>query len=341
MVGAGVIGLSIAWRAAQAGWTVRVLDPAVGRGASWVAGGMLAPISEGWPGEDIALDFGAESLRRWPAFADELGGKLITARGALTCAFDGADADDLATIAEFVSARGHDVELLDRAAVRDLEPSLSHSVRRGLLAPSELAVDNRMTVDSLVAAITAAGGEFGVQSVTDLNDVRADQVVVASGWAGARLCPTVPVRPVKGEILRVRIRSGSTPQPQRTIRASVNGRAVYLVPRRDGFVIGATQYEHGEDTAVSVAGVRDLLADAERVFPGLGDYELAESAAGLRPMSPDNVPIIDRLDDRIVVATGHGRNGMLMAPLTADAVVAELAGSPLPEAKNARLERLK
>jgi glycine oxidase len=112
----------------------------------------------------------------------------------------------------------------------------------------------------------------------------------------------------------------------------MHGRQVYLVPRADGVVVGATQYEHGRDTAPSVTGVRELLDDACEVVPALGEYELAECAAGLRPMTPDNLPLVGRLDERTLVAAGHGRNGFLLAPWTAEAIVAELNGARLPEA---------
>jgi glycine oxidase len=122
------------------------------------------------------------------------------------------------------------------------------------------------------------------------------------------------------------------PVPQRVIRARVHGRLVYLVPRHDGVVVGATQYEHGRDTAPAVTGVRELLDDACAVMPALGEYEFAECAAGLRPMTPDGLPIVGRLDERTLVAGGHGRNGFLLAPWTAEAILGELNGVPLPEA---------
>jgi glycine oxidase len=140
----------------------------------------------------------------------------------------------------------------------------------------------------------------------------------------AALLPGLPVRPVKGEVLRLRWRKGCMPVPQRVIRARVHGRPVYLVPRPDGVVVGATQYEHGRDTAPVVSGVRDLLEDACAVVPALGEYELAETAAGLRPMTPDGLPIVERVDERTLVAVGHGRNGFLLAPWTAERIAAEL-----------------
>lgn len=344
VVGAGVIGLTVARAAALAGWSVRVVDRAApGRStdgaSSWVAGGMLAPLSEGWPGEDELLELGAASLRRWHALADDLGPGIVTARGTVTLGFDSADVADLRTVAEWVAARGHEVELLSRAELRAFEPAVSPGARSGLHCPGEMSVDNRALLAALDRSCRDLGVRVDAENVTDLDALDADRVVVAAGWASARLLPNLPVRPVKGEILRLRTRAGSAAPPSRTVRATVNGRAVYLVPRADGIVVGATQYEHGDDTAVTVGGVRDLLADAERVFPAVGDFELAETAAGLRPGSPDNVPLIGRLDDRVVVATGHGRNGVLLAPVTADAVVAELAGEPLAEARCALPQR--
>ncbi|GAB2647585.1 glycine oxidase ThiO [Nocardia goodfellowii] len=339
VVGGGAVGLGVAWRAAEAGWSVTLFDPAIGSGASWVAGGMLAPLSEGWPGEERVLEFGAASLARWPEFAARLeqlsGVAVFVADETLTVALDAADAADLRTIAAWVGGHGHDLQVLDRAGVRALEPALARTVRAGLLATAEPAVDNRRLLDGLRKACVAAGVQVRAEAVADLDRLDADQVVLAAGAASAGLRPDLPVRPVKGEILRLRHRPGATPAPRRVIRARVHGRAVYLVPRDDGIVVGATQYEAGFDTTVTVGGVRDLIADAEAILPGIAEYELAEAIAGSRPGTPDNLPLIGRLTDRIVVATGHGRNGMLTTPLTVDAVLGELAGSPLPDARSA------
>ncbi|AYF77214.1 FAD-dependent oxidoreductase [Nocardia yunnanensis] len=400
VVGGGVIGLSAAWRAAGAGWTVTLYDPAVGSGSSWVAGGMLAPLSEGWPGEEAALAFGAASLARWPGFAAELrevtGTDVFVAAQTLTVALDAADAADLRTIADFVnthdlpafdpkdiSAEGDSLRtgaaekalasmvdptstgaaattppgaattnqpgataqiptaagdvsgrlrLLDRAGVRAVEPGLGRGVRAGLLAVDEPAVDNRALVTALRTACVAVGVEFRAERVERLSDLAHNRILLAAGAASAQLWPGLPVRPVKGEILRLRRRPSAPPPPRRVIRARVHGRPIYLVPRHDGIVLGATQYEVGFDTAVTAASVRDLLTDAESVLPGLGEYEFAEAIAGFRPGSPDNLPLIGHLDDRVLVAAGHGRNGILDTPVTADAVLALLAGAELPAA---------
>ncbi|MBJ7340239.1 glycine oxidase ThiO [Mycolicibacterium sp.] len=322
VVGGGVIGLSVARRAALDGWTVRVhRSPA--HGASWVAGGMLAPHSEAWPGEERLLQIGLASLQMWhDDFLDGLPADVVTARGSLVVAVDRADVTDLATTGEWLAAQGHPVTMT--RAARELEPLLGQSIRHGFVADTELAVDNRAIVEALATRCANLGVTWAppVETLDEARD--ADVVVIANGIDAPSLWPGLPIRPVKGEVLRLRWRRGCMPLPQRVIRARVHGRQVYLVPRADGVVVGATQYEHGRDTAPAVAGVRELLDDACEVMPALGEYELAECAAGLRPMTPDNLPVVGRLDERTLVAAGHGRSGFLLAPWTAATIAAEL-----------------
>ncbi len=216
-------------------------------------------------------------------------------------------------------------------------------MRGGLSVPGDLAVDNRVLLDALRAAAERAGARFVATTArsiiddgdavigvrTDARRFPADQVVICAGAHSAALHPALDglVRPVKGEIVRLAHRAGALPPPTRTVRALVDGRPVYAVPRDGGLVIGATQYETGFDTEVTVGGVRDLLRDAERVLPGIAEYALVETAAGLRPSSPDNLPIVGPIGpDGLFVATGHHRNGMLLAPVTADAVLSLLRG---------------
>ncbi len=334
VVGGGIIGLSVARRAALDGWSVRVHrtgDP----GAWWVAAGMLAPHSEGWPGEERLLRLGLASLALWHkhgpgSFLDGLPPDVVTARGSLVVALDRADAADLKTIGEWLAAQGHPVTFT--SAARDVEPLLAQGIRHGFRAETELAVDNRALVEALAAHCERLGVRWAPPA-SDLASVHADVRVIANGIDAPALWPGLPIRPVKGEVLRLRWRRGCMPVPRRVIRARVHGRQVYLVPRHDGVVVGATQYEHGRDTAPAVAGVRELLDDACAVVPALGEYEFAECAAGLRPMTPDNVPLVGRLDDRTLVAAGHGRSGFLLAPWTAEAIVGELNGAPLPDAE--------
>ncbi|GAQ35028.1 glycine oxidase [Mycobacterium pseudoshottsii JCM 15466] len=322
VIGGGVIGLSVARRAAQAGWAVRVHRRAE-PGASWAAGGMLAPHSEGWPGEERLLRLGLESLRLWheSGFLDGLPPQVVTARESLVVAVDRADVADLRTVADWLSEQGHPASW--ESAARDVEPLLAQGIRHGFRATTELAVDNRVLLDALAVDCERRGVTWA-GPVADLSDATGDAVVIANGIDAPALWPGLPVRPVKGEVLRLRWRKGCMPLLQRVVRARVHGRQVYLVPRADGVVVGATQYEHGRDLAPVVSGVRDLLEDACAVMPALGEYELAECTAGLRPMTPDNLPIVGRLDARTLVAAGLGRSGFLLAPWTAEQIVSEL-----------------
>lgn len=355
VVGGGVIGLSSAWRLACAGHRVTVLDPAPGRGASWVAGGMLAPVTEAWPGEEELLDLGLESVARWPDFAAELSRAagvpgVLRTEGTVVAATGAGDRAELDALAGHLARLGRGVERLSGRELRRLEPALGPDVRGGLSVPGDLAVDNRELIGALRLACGRAGVDVTVGAAVVVEDdgtrvtgvrgasgpAAADVVVVAAGAHSAALHPALAglVRPVKGEILRLAARAGALPPPSRTVRALVDGRPVYAVPRDGGgLVVGATQHETGFDTAVTVGGVRDLLRDAERVLPGIAEYALLESAAGLRPGTPDNRPLIGRAGpEGLVVATGHGRNGILLAPLTADAVRALVDGGDGPVA---------
>lgn len=334
IVGAGVIGLSVAWQAAAAGWAVTVHDPAPARGASWVAGGMLAPLTEGWPGEEAPLLLGMESMRRWPEFAERLSARAgmpsgLQRHGTIVVGLDSADADELRVVAGWLAEHGCEVRDLGRKELREAEPALSHSIRHALDVPGDRSVDNRALLAALQAACAATGVRMAVECVDELAQLPADQVLLAAGIGSAALHELARVRPAKGEILRLGVRPGALPRPERTVRGVVFGRHVYLVPRADGVVVGATQYEVGADCEVTVGGVRDLVRDAEAVLPAVAEYGLITAEAGLRPMTMDNLPLIGRLDERTVIATGHGRNGILLAPLTADAVLAELRNSPL------------
>ncbi|MEU9805396.1 glycine oxidase ThiO [Mycobacterium sp. NPDC050853] len=327
VIGSGVIGLSVAREAARSGWHVTIHDDKQ-RGASWVAGGMLAPYSEAWPGEDELLQLGVDSLRIWRDgfIEDDVEGSVITARGSLTVAVDIADAAELRTMMDWLGGHGHAVA--ETANARDVEPLLAQNIRRGFTAPEELAVDNRKVLHVLTTECETLGVRWE-PAVAGLQDVTADQIVIANG-VGAAALADLPVRPVKGEVLRLRRRPGAMPPPTSVIRARVHGRQVYLVPREDGIVVGATQYEHGHDTAPAVSGVRDLLDDACAVLPCLGEYEFVECAAGLRPMTDDNLPLVGRIDDRTLVAAGHGRSGFLLAPWTARTINAVLDGGESP-----------
>jgi glycine oxidase len=342
VVGAGVIGAAVAWQAAGSGAAVTLVDPRPRSGASWVAGGMLAPVTEAWPGEEDLLALGSDALTRWPEFAARLTADGhdpgLRTEGTLVAAVDSADKAELTTLADFLATLDRRFDVLTGSQVRSIEPSLSGSVRAGLSVPGDLAVDNRRLLDALLGAGAARGVTHlpvaacavrpGEVDTLAGDTVRSDVVVIAAGaWSGA-LHPALTglLRPVKGEILRLRGRTGSLPPPTRTVRGLVEGRHVYLVPRDDGgLVLGATQYEAGFEPEPRVGGVRDLLADAERLMPAIADYALVEAAAGFRPGTPDNLPVIRWLEPGVLAATGHGRNGMLLLPGTLARVAALLA----------------
>ncbi len=330
VVGGGIIGLAVAWRLAGRGSSVTVYDPAPGTGASHVAAGMLAPAGEAYFGEEPLNRALLESARRWPAFAAELSeasGHDIGYRteGTLAVARTDDDLAELARLVDFQAAAGLPVTRLRPAQLRDREPLLAPGIRGGALLPDDRQVDPRRVVAALREAGTRAGVAIRAEPVTELSTVDADLVVVAAGCASAGLTG-LPIRPVKGQTLRLRSSMGL----RHVIRGYADGRHVYLVPRTGGeLVVGATNEER-RDTAVTAGAVLDLLRGATELVPGLAEDELVESLAGLRPGTPDNAPVIGRLRPGVLVATGHYRNGVLLAPLTADAV-AELAEGGEPD----------
>jgi glycine oxidase len=358
VVGAGVIGLSIAWRAATSGISVEIVDEQPGRGASHAGAGMLAPVTEVHYGEQALLALNIASARRYESFVHELEAAAdmtvgYRREGTLVVAADSDEAVALDTLFRFQRELDLPVQRLRRRDCRALEPMLAPSVRGGLLAEGDHQVDNRRLVDALLAAVSRRGVIVHHHRATELQldgtKVRgvalADgtvlgtrTVVLAAGcWsatlAGVPAAARPPVRPVKGQILRLRASSDS-PFLTRTVRGLVGGRAIYLVSRADGdVVVGATVEERGFDTAVTAGAVYELLHDATAIVPGVSELEAAEATAGLRPGSPDNAPLLGATGvDGLVVATGHYRNGFLLAPITADAITELLLTGQVPEA---------
>ncbi|MHB8718525.1 MAG: glycine oxidase ThiO [Candidatus Dormibacteria bacterium] len=351
IIGGGVIGGAIAWRCAQAGLSTALIDPSPGSGASGVAAGMLGPVSEASFGEGRLLALSLQSWRLFPALVEEL--EAFTGEstghhrcGTLMVARDQDDARELARGLRFRLSLGLRAERLSSRQCRELEPALAPTVRGGILVEDDHQVDPRR----LVAALLHACGRLGVRTLTargelllsgdsvhgvrcdDGSRVAARSVVLAAGcWSGTVAgVPAVarpPVRPVKGQILR--LATGAAPLAARVVR----GLDVYIVSRPDGeVVVGSTEEERGFDTTVTAGAVHRLLHDATELVPDVGELELVEAAAGLRPGSPDNAPLIGSTAvPGLLVATGHHRNGVLLAPITAEAVVGALRGLPLPE----------
>ena len=341
IVGGGVIGLATAWRAAQGGLSVAVVDQSAGRGASWIAAGMLAPVTEAHYGEEALLGLNLDSAGRYPAFVAELEAASGTSvgystSGTLAVALDAGDRAVLAELHAYQQRLGLDSDLLSGRECRTLEPMLAPTVRAGLLVTGDHSVDPRRLTAALHTAGHRAGVRFLEQQATattsssvtlaDGTTIAAGSVLLAAGcWTPA--LTGLPGRPVKGHVVRLR----GAGFLQRTVRGVVRGFDVYVVPRDDGeVVIGATVEEMGFDTSVRVGCVYELLRDAHELLPGITELELVECGAGLRPGSPDNAPLVGRLADGRFVATGHYRNGILLTPVTADAVTELLAGGQLP-----------
>nr|WP_221246983.1 FAD-dependent oxidoreductase [Gordonia humi] len=336
VVGGGVVGLACALAAADDGWTVTVYDAGARRRAAHVAGGMLGCFGEGHPGEGELLDVAAASAALWPDFLTRLGDPAV--RTADSSILLGVSSTDLAYLDEqvrFVRGRMPDVDLprCTGNRLRRHESALARGTAGGYLAEGEGAVDNRLLLAALTRRFEQAGGTIVTDTVDDPTALTGDQVLIAAGLGSTALAglvgADVPLRGEKGEILRLRRTRWSVPPPTHVIRGRRHGRPIYLVPRADGVVVGATQYEAlgPDDRAPQAIGVAELLADAIAVMPGLSTYELAEAAAGIRPSSVDGVPVVRRVDERILIATGHGRNGIALSPWTA-ARIRELLNHP-------------
>jgi glycine oxidase len=355
VAGGGVIGTAIAWRAAMAGLDVAVVDPGRGDAASLVAAGMLAPVSEALFGEEALLALNLLALRRFPTFAAELEDATgrsagLRREGTLAVAYDRDDAAALARLTAFRRAAGLAAEELSGQACRELEPFLAPGLTGGVLFTGDWSVDNRRYAAALSQAARAAGvetirgqvaavrdGQPQAARLSDGSTLECGAVVVAAGsWSGGigGLPDAVraAVRPVKGQLLRLRLPAGMPPVLTHTVRGLVRGADVYLVPRAGGeMVVGATSEERGHDLTVTAGAVHDLLRDAMNVLPVLTELVLAETCAGLRPGTPDNGPVVGPAGG-LLVATGHYRNGVLLSAATADAVTAFLTGQrPAPE----------
>jgi glycine oxidase len=370
-VGGGIVGLCCAWRAARRGARVVVLDAArPPAGATRVAAGMLAPVGELSFGEPQLLELTLAAASLYPDFVAELETASGMAsgyvrQGALHVALDRDEAAQLRRVHDLQRSLGLEAVWLSPRRCRELEPGLTPSFSGGVHAPGEASVDPRAMAAALLAALAAEGAEVraGVEVVagifegpgglgaggdsttaeggTRLRGVRtaageellAEATVLCAGaWSGrAEWLPKPvrpPVRPVKGQVLELRSRDGAAPCSR--ILASER---VYLVPRPDGRLIaGATTEEQGFDTTVLAGGVHELLREAYRLLPEVAEMELVEAAAGLRPGTPDNLPLVGPgAIDGLLLATGHYRNGILLAPLAAETIADLLATDSSPD----------
>ncbi|WP_433168106.1 glycine oxidase ThiO [Kribbella sp. CA-247076] len=358
VVGAGLIGLATAWRLAADGMQVTVCDPTPGTQTSTVAAGMLAPVTEVEYGEDDLLALNLASVAAWPGFAAELQEIAgmpagLHETGTLAVAYDVDDAAALRRLADHQRRLGLEVEELSGRESRKREPMLAQGVSGGVWVPGDHSVDNRQAVAALLRAVELSGVTLirervvrvitsgttavGVQ-LENGESVHAGVVIGAAGpWSGQldgvpqELRP--PVRPVKGEVLRLRVPEAYRPALNHTVRATARGFSVYLVPRPGGeLVVGATSTELGYDTRVLAGGVFALLRDARTVLPITDELEFVEAIAGLRPATPDNAPVLGPSGlDGLLWATGHYRNGVLLTPVTAQIIAETVRTGVLPE----------
>lgn len=350
VVGGGAVGLGVAWRCAAGGATVRAFDSSGSRGATWAAAGLLAPVTEVHYGEEPLLALNLESSARYPSFVAELEEASGVATGYRQCgtlmvALDADESRALDELHRFQQSLGLKVQRLNGRQTRAEEPGLAPSVRGGILVEGDHQVDNRALLEALRAACVRAGVEIVTDTVkaVEVARDRVDAIVTASegavscgtvvlsagSWSGAieGLPPeAVPrVRPVKGQLLHLK---GDV-----LARRNLRGVDAYLVPRADGrLVVGATVEEKGWDTTVTAGAVFELLRAAYELLPGTAELELTEAVAGLRPGSPDNAPLIGPTSvEGLLLATGHYRNGVLLTPVTADAIAETIAGAGVPE----------
>jgi glycine oxidase len=350
VVGGGVVGLAVAWRAAQRGMRVAVLerdDP--GSGASWVAAGMIAPISEARPKERSLLALSLASARAYPRFVAELREASGVDPGYLGCgtlavARDRDEAEALERELVMREGLGLAVSRLRPSEARRLEPALAPTVRYALDVPDDHVIDPHALVAALGSALVAAGGS--VRSASEVAEVvvhdgrvggvrlasgeriAADQVVIAAGvWSGSidglPEHARVPLRAVKGQTLRMHDPSGPG-LLTRVLRMNPG----YVVPRGDGrYVLGATMEERGFDTTITAGAIFEQLRDAIELVPGIAELVIDGLVAGLRPGTPDNAPVLGPgAVEGLQWATGHYRHGILLAPITADVLTATLAG---------------
>jgi glycine oxidase len=348
IIGAGVVGLGIAWRLAARGVKVCVFDRgAAGQGATHAAAGMLAACAEAEPGEEALVALGRDSQARWPAFAEELqraSGIDVELRreGTLVIALTSDDQARLFHHLEFQKKLDLPLEWISAAETRRREPHLAGKLAGAVFSPQDHQVDNRKLAIALGAAARAAGASINEHTpvvaissqgrrvdgvvLADGQKYAADTVVLAAGaWsrgiAGsipdlpARSLP--PVRPIKGQMLALRMDPAAP-----LLNHVIWGPGIYLVPRRDGRLIaGATVEEKGFDTTLTAGGLLTLLEAAWRAVPAIEDLPIDEMWVGHRPGSRDDAPILGPGPlDGLIYATGHHRNGILLAPVTADAI---------------------
>ncbi|MFF2569451.1 glycine oxidase ThiO [Streptomyces sp. NPDC058084] len=353
IVGGGVIGLATAWRCAQRGTDVTVIDPEPGTKASGVAAGLLPPSGDMLLGRPEFARLVLHSRALYPSFAAELARAAGTPvgylrNGILDVAYDARAAEGLDRLRKMADDAGVRYEMLTPDDCRRLEPHLAGEAHVGMLSPDDGSVDPRSLTRALTAALRHAGGRLVRERATELlldtgtpavrlgdgTVQHADRLVLAAGpWT--HLLPGLPeglvpeIKPYKGQVIRLR---GDTPV-HHTVRCGYEDRAVYIAPRADGeLAVGATYEDAGYDEQVRAEGVADLLERVRRVLPAASRMHFAGAAAALRPGSPDGQPILGPTSrEDVLLATGHHRVGVQLTPATAEAMAEAVVTGRLPD----------
>ncbi|MGV0433266.1 glycine oxidase ThiO [Corynebacterium sp. 20_84] len=341
VIGGGIIGLSTALRLADGGHSVTVYDPEPASGATWHAGGMLAPAAEVVYKQDPLFPLMIAAGKWYPELI-ELTQKYTDSPtgyrtdGTLVVAKDRADKTHLEELQAYQELHGMTTERVTTREARKLEGALAPSISGAVHIPGDHQVRPRLFATALQDACAKAGVEFVAEAVSDVNDVDAEQVVLANGL-GARETTgwfdgenPLKLRPVYGDMVELRVPEHQRPLIDHVIRGFVEDRPIYLIPREDGtLTIGATTRE--DDRAQPQAGgVLQLLRDASEIVPGIEDCDFIETHVGARPGSPDDLPYLGRVSDRVVVSTGYFRHGILLAAMGAKCGAALVEGAQPP-----------
>jgi glycine oxidase len=335
IAGGGVIGGAIALELTRAGLRVAVFDrQQAGQEASWASAGIISPAPES-PAMIVTVPLAKASVSLYPEFVaqvEEISGRNVgfRAKGTLEALFSHDTKAELSTIIALHHGLGLKAEPLRAEDARELEPALSEEVEAAVLRPEEASVDNRLLTAAILEAAQRSGAEIfpgvGVKAiwregnrcaglVLQNEKVEAKWTIIAAGCFSAAIegiAPYAPVRPAKGQMAALRVDDVK-------IERVLWSEKIYLVPRNDGRIVAGATVEHaGFDKRVTAGGVEKILSAAIDLAPGLANARIEETWAGLRPDSPDHLPILGPTDiDGLLMATGHFRSGILLTPITA------------------------
>ncbi|APT92306.1 oxidoreductase [Corynebacterium phocae] len=346
VIGSGIVGLASAFELQLAGHQVTIIDPSPISGATHHAGGMLAPAAEVVYKQDALFPLMRDSAALYPGLIARVEAHTdlptgYDTAGTLVVGADRADAQHITQLREYQTSHGMEAEFITVSNARTLEPGLSPRLSGAASMPYDTQVSPRMFAAALADAASNLGATTvreqalevcGETVITSQNSHRAEKIVLAAGLGAAKISGwyegenPLQLRPVYGDILRLRVPAHLRPLCSRVIRGFVEDRPVYIIPRVDNTIaIGATTREDGQPLPV-VGGVYDLLRDAIRLVPGIEECPLLEATAGARPGTPDDLPYLGAVSENLIVSTGYFRHGILLSALAANSTLALVEG---------------